>query len=154
MPDLPFRRVVPLVGADRPQITWAERFLAKHNEERAAVGLPAYVLDSRLTEVAQLRVNDMAEEQYFGHDDPNHDPGKYWEILQGMGLSYTWAGENLALNNFVDPLAEAWRGLMASPTHRANILDTTYTAMGAAAQIQGAALFVFACVYASGLSPQ
>jgi len=143
-----------MVAADGAGPTWSERFLAAHNFERAkAGGLAPLRRSAKLDEVAQLRVDDMVAEKYFGHADPNSNPGKYNEILERMGVTtFSWAGENLAMNNYPDPLAEAMRGLMGSPTHRANILFDGFDTMGAAAQIRPAdAVFVFACIFTGGV---
>lgn len=146
------RIVVPGVGGDAAGASWLDRFLEAHNYERAKAGVPALRGSELLSRVAQVRVDDMVQENYFGHVDPNNNPGKYDEIARREGLtSFAWLGENLALNNYPDPLPEAMRELMASPGHRANILSGDFDAMGAAAQIRPAdAAFVFAIIYSGG----
>lgn len=84
----------------------------------------------------------------FQHDDPTVPGDTYHEKLIALGFTtWLWAGENLAMNNYPDPLAEALRGLMASPTHRANILARDFTHMGSWASIRPDGVFLFAFVF-------
>jgi hypothetical protein len=84
----------------------------------------------------------MAAKGYFSHVSP--DGSTPWDWMAKVGYTYSYAGENLAVN-FVDSddVVSAW---MASPEHRANILDANYTEMGygiAQGEYQGkAATFV------------
>lgn len=102
------------------------------NAERAKEGLAPYVLDAGLTKIARTRSQQMIDQNYFGHRDP-YGYSMYVELLAYFGYtSYAWAGENLAMNNWPVATAgdEAIRGLMASPTHRANIMATDFTRIG------------------------
>ena len=57
----------------------------------------------------------------------------YVELLNHFGYtSYAWAGENLAMNNWPagEAANEAIKGLMNSPTHRANILAGDFSRIG------------------------
>jgi uncharacterized protein YkwD len=153
--NLPYRMRVPMVAGDDTGPQWSQRFLAAHNAERIARGLPPLAGSPRLDEVAQLRVDDIVAEGYFGHDDPHDAPdridGKYHQIMAQLGINgWQWAGENLAMNNAADPLPRAMTQLMNSPTHRANILDPEYTHMGAAARVDNERRYWFACIYTSG----
>lgn len=154
--NLPYRLGVPMVAGDDTGPRWSARFLAAHNYERRARGLPPLSPSAKLDLVAQHRVDDMVAENYFSHDDPRDDPGRidgpYYEVMKQLGVAgWAWAGENLVLNdNPVDPVKRAMEQLMASPTHRANILDPEYTHMGAAAQLHARGTFAMACIYTSG----
>ena len=155
MSNLPYRQRLPMVAADSTGPQWAARFLAAHNSERMGRGIPPLSPSAKLDMVAQLRVDDMVAESYFAHDDPRDDPeridGKYFEIMTQLGITgWSWAGENLQANNYADPFPVAMDRLMNSPTHQANILDPEYTHLGAAAQVDDRARFVFACIYTSG----
>lgn len=83
-----------------------------------------YRRSATLDRAAQMRTDDMAARGYFSHDTPDGTKG-YTTALSFLGVSYAWAGENIALNNW--PLEtsaqEANRALMGSPLHRANILE-------------------------------
>lgn len=126
---------VPSVGSDETGDSWQERFLEAHNAERAKEGLLPLALDDRLTEAAQIRATHMGKNGYFSHDNPPGGPGKYWQLLNAMGVRYRVAGENLATNNAQDNVAVAMRGLMQSPDHRANVMESRYTHAGFAAAI-------------------
>jgi uncharacterized protein YkwD len=102
------------------------------NAERAKEGLAPYTLESGLTRIARTRSQQMIDQNYFGHRDP-YGYSMYVELLAYFGYTtYAWAGENLAMNNWPVATAgdEAIRGLMASPTHRANIMATDFTRIG------------------------
>ena len=99
------------------------------NKYRISENLSTLAESSLLDISAQKKVQDMFNRQYFEHISP-----------QGVGVSglseeagyqYILIGENLALGNFKDDLAlvDAW---MASPGHRANILNKHYTEIGIA----------------------
>jgi uncharacterized protein YkwD len=79
-----------------------------------------------LVKAAQQKADDMAAVGYFAHRSPS---GKaVGAFLGAVGYRYRVAGENLA-QGFTDPqaLTAAW---MASPTHRANILDHDFNETG------------------------
>ncbi len=78
---------------------------------------------------AQMKLQDMFAKQYFEHISPTGDgPG---DLAKIVGYAYVIVGENLALGDFVsdEKLVDAW---MASPGHRANILNRYYLEMGVA----------------------
>lgn len=106
--------------------------LALINQERANAGLAPYVLEAGLTKIARTRSQQLIDQNYFAHRDP-YGYSMYVELLAYFGYSsYAWAGENLAMNNWPVDTAddEAIRGLMNSPTHRANILASDFTRIG------------------------
>jgi hypothetical protein len=98
------------------------------NADRATQGLVALTRDPALDAVAQAKADDMAAKGYFAHVSPDGKTPWYW--LQQAGYSYTYAGENLAVD-FTDStdVETAW---MQSPAHRANILKQEYTHVGIA----------------------
>lgn len=102
------------------------------NAERAAAGLAPYALESGLTKIARTRSQQLIDQNYFGHRDP-FGYSMYVELLKHFGYtSYAWAGENLAMNNWPagEAANEAMKGLMNSPTHRANILAGDFSRIG------------------------
>lgn len=105
--------------------------LAGINAERAANGLPALVLDAGLTNIARIRSHQLIDQGYFGHIDP-YGYTMYSELLAYFGYGYAWAGENLAMNNWDlgQSPDRALEALMASATHRANILDGDFSRIG------------------------
>ncbi|MDB5178498.1 MAG: hypothetical protein JWN01_441 [Patescibacteria group bacterium] len=104
--------------------------LNQTNAERAAAGLPALRLDSRLNQSASLKAGNMFAEDYWAHVSPSGIQPWYW--FNQAGYPYKYAGENLAKD--FDTSAGATQGWMNSPGHRANILNANYTDVGFAVQ--------------------
>ena len=100
--------------------------IALTEEQRAQNQLGNLTTNALLTQAAQNAANDMATKGYFAHISP--DGTTPWDWLIQAGYHYQYAGQNLAVN-FDDSqqLVNAW---MASPTHRANMLDPHYTQIG------------------------
>jgi hypothetical protein len=98
------------------------------NEERAMEELGGLLVSERLTLAAQMKADDMVARGYFAHDAP--DGTTPWHWFEKAGYAYAAAGENLAVN-FTESrdVTNAW---MRSPTHRANIMNGTYTEIGIA----------------------
>lgn len=98
------------------------------NERRVASGLAPLVYNEKLADAARRKAANMFGENYWAHNSPS---GKTpWVWFQAAGYTYTFAGENLA-KDFGDTarMMEAW---MASPTHRANIVNDKYKEIGVA----------------------
>lgn len=102
--------------------------IALTNADRAEVGIAELKENATLAAAAQLKADDMAAKGYFAHVTP--DGKQPWHWLDQAGYSYTYAGENLAVN-FDDSrdVEEAW---VNSPTHYANIVKRQYTEIGIA----------------------
>ncbi len=98
------------------------------NENRADNNLSTLSTNPVLQLAAQMKANDMATRSYFSHTSPDGKEPWYW--LNQAGYSYSYAGENLAVD-FVDSddVTDAW---MKSPTHRANMVNQHYTEVGIA----------------------
>ena len=101
------------------------RMLELVNQERAKAGVPALQAPQKLTEVARLKSADMVKLNYFAHHSPTY--GSPFDMMRSFGISYTMAGENLAMAASVD---RAHTALMNSSRHRANILNANYTHIG------------------------
>ena len=101
------------------------------NQARAARGLRALRVDSTLTSVARWRSKDMIVKNYFSHNIP---PSGHmvFSTLDSKGYCYSLAGENIGWNNYSDDVAtrEIQRMFMGSTTHRANILNKRWDAIG------------------------
>ncbi|PIY97118.1 MAG: hypothetical protein COY66_01155 [Candidatus Kerfeldbacteria bacterium CG_4_10_14_0_8_um_filter_42_10] len=98
------------------------------NLVRTKNNLPPLQLSYALTQTAELKAQDMLNNQYFAHISPQ---GKTpWDWLNQTNYLYSMAGENLAINfNSPEEMMAQW---LASPTHRANILDPDFKEMGVA----------------------
>lgn len=96
------------------------------NQSRQTSSIGELQVNPLLEKAAQLKAQDMAQKSYFAHTSPEGVTPWYW--LGQVGYRYAAAGENLAVN-FLDSsdVHTAW---MASPGHRANILNGTYTQIG------------------------
>ncbi|MBI2023741.1 hypothetical protein HYT01_04250 [Candidatus Giovannonibacteria bacterium] len=99
------------------------------NKYRIENGLPPLGTNKMLDDAAQAKAKDMLSRQYFEHISP--DGKGPAELVTNSGYEYITVGENLALGGFKDD-HELVQGWMDSPGHRANILNTRYTEMGAA----------------------
>lgn len=99
------------------------------NEYRDDEDLESLAENKLLNEAAMKRVDDMFKRQYFEHVAP--DGSDISDTMEIVGYKYITVGENLALGYFKDSrdLVDAW---MASPGHRANILNSRYTQIGVA----------------------
>jgi uncharacterized protein YkwD len=98
------------------------------NADRAALGLGTLMPDPLLTAAAQAKANDMAQKSYFAHFDA---AGKSpWDWMHEVGYQYQHAGENLAIQ--FSESGDVQRAWLASPAHRANLLDGKFTQVGIA----------------------
>ncbi len=95
------------------------------NGERTKAGLSTLTADSTLSKVARIKSQDMLDKNYFDHNSPTY--GTPFEMMKGFGISYSTAGENIALNSSVE---KAHIALMNSPGHKANILNSSFTHIG------------------------
>lgn len=98
------------------------------NESREAQGLIPLVQDDILTKVAQDKLNDMIENNYFAHTSPKNVTPWFW--FEKNNYNYQFAGENLAIN--FESIEEQHKAWMNSPTHRKNILNSDYQEIGVA----------------------
>jgi len=107
-----------------------EKIIYWTNKYRSENGLPVLTRNSLLDETAGKKVLDMFAKQYFDHVSP--DGVAPAELVLSVGYNYRYTGENLAMGDFTDEkaLVDAW---MASPGHRANILNKNYTEIGVSA---------------------
>ncbi len=126
----------------------AQGLLDSINAARAAEGLPTLIVDETLVAVALSRAQDLVKNDYFAHYGP--DGGSAFSELAARGVNYALAGENLARNNYLESktVAAAFEGLMASPGHRANILEPRFTKIGVVAVLDGR-MWVYVTVFMS-----
>lgn len=95
------------------------------NQERSKAGSKPLIWKDNLADVARKHSQDMFARGYFSHFSPEgKDVG---DRLEAAGISYTYAGENLAL---APTLVRAHTGLMNSEGHRRNILDPAFGKIG------------------------
>ncbi len=97
------------------------------NAERQKAGLKPFSGDyTNLNRSARAKSEDMAKNNYFSHTSPTY--GEPFAMMRNFGVQYQSAGENIAKGQpSPEQVVQAW---MASPGHRANIMNTSYTHMG------------------------
>ena len=99
------------------------------NKNRQDADKEDLTIDSTLSKMAKLKLDDLFAKQYFEHESPTGvGPA---DLAKKVGYDYIVIGENLALGNFNGDkaLVDAW---MASPGHKANILNPRYRQIGIA----------------------
>ncbi|MEP7167075.1 MAG: CAP domain-containing protein [Candidatus Woesebacteria bacterium] len=105
-----------------------DQVITQTNGRRQAEGLSALTSNSQLSQAAIAKGNDMCTNQYWAHISPaGLTP---WVFMKGAGYKYSVAGENLA-RDFSDTgsMMDAW---IASPTHKANIMNGKFREIGVA----------------------
>lgn len=107
-------------------MSYAEQVLYYVNIERENAGVKPLVLDDKLCKAAEIRADELLE--LFDHTRP--DGTSCFSVFEEVGFEGFMGGENIAAgrSSAKDTVSD-W---MSSPGHRANILDPSYTVMGAA----------------------
>jgi hypothetical protein len=128
------------VGNCTPGASWAaERndlantVIKLVNAHRAALGLRTLALSPALTRSAVWKARHMATYRYMAHDDPAPPVARtIAERITACGYSGGW-GENIA-EGFptAASVVAAW---LASPGHKANIENPSYTVTGSGAAV-------------------
>jgi len=96
------------------------------NAERAAVGLHPFNYNSNLAAAARDHSEDMGWQDYFSHT--GLDGSSPADRVTAAGYSYNRLGENIAAGQPTPEIVvDAW---MASPGHKANILDPDFCDIG------------------------
>lgn len=98
------------------------------NQTRRALGLNSLLASAKLSHAAQLKAENMVQNNYFEHTSPSGVTPWFWFVK--AGYSYKYAGENLAIGFFESE--EVFNAWLNSPTHRANIVNPNYTEVGTA----------------------
>ena len=107
------------------------------NGSRSNNGMAPVQQHGTLVSLARWRSSDMLAKNYFSHTIAGCGCLVY-VYYDSNGLSYQWAGENIGWNSGLDDSYSPVRvheKFMASPGHRANVLDPRFThgGVGAAA---------------------
>ena len=102
------------------------RMLYLINGERSARGLEILAWDRTLAQLARVHADDMKEAGRISHQS-SAGGGDFTVRLSRTTFRASAAAENVAFSVDVE---QAHRGLMASPGHRANILNKDLTAAG------------------------
>ncbi len=114
-------------GESNKVVLLKSKIIAETNLQREENGLPALAENEMLADAAAEKASDMFKKQYFEHVSPDGiGPA---QLVQSYGYKYITTGENLILGNF-ESEKEVVASWMASPGHRANILNNRYTEIG------------------------
>jgi uncharacterized protein YkwD len=111
------------------------------NQDRAANGVAGLRISGALARVAQYRAQDMLNRGYFSHYDPATGQLAFSALMHLWGIPYTTAGENIAWSTSPS-MAAINTMFMASPEHRANILNGAYRQAGIGVASNGAKIMV------------
>ena len=95
------------------------------NAERVKAGVQSLKINNELSKLAALKSQDMVEKNYFSHHSPKY--GSAFDMMRSHGINYFTAGENLAIDRYVD---NAHAALMNSKVHKENILNQSFTEIG------------------------
>jgi uncharacterized protein YkwD len=125
------------------------RMLELLNQTRKAAGLSTLQADDELREIALLHSTDMAEHNFFGHVSPT--TGNTEDRARRSGVIVAAYGENVAE---AESAESSFDGLMASPGHRANMLNPQYTHVGIAAVSTDAHQLAFTLIFGRRVNPR
>ena len=101
------------------------RMLVLVNRVRQQNGLKVLQMDPILQEAAREHSLDMYQRHYFSHVTP--DGKSPFDRMRAHQSRFVTAGENIAFAPDVD---EAYQSLLASPDHRANLLNADFRCVG------------------------
>jgi uncharacterized protein YkwD len=104
--------------------------LAASNAARAQHDLPALRPDPGLARAARPHAGENAARGVLDHGSPDPSRDTPLERVGLAGVALVEVGENLALIPGGDVAAAAVRGWLASPPHRANLLNPDFTHVG------------------------
>jgi uncharacterized protein YkwD len=142
-PALPVRKLYPASApAGREEVE--ARLLALVNRARREAGVPPLRGCPALARVARRHAGDMLARGFFGHRSPAG--GGLRARLAVEAIDYLHAGENLAVASSPERAHDA---LMASPSHRKNLLDRRYTHLGVGAARSSRGLLQLAACFAT-----
>jgi len=115
----------------------AQRIFNLTNQEREKAGLPDLQWDDRLAQAALPHTQLMAERGELSHQFSGEPSVP--DRIAATNVHFDRSGENVAYDDNADHVHQ---GLMNSPPHRANILNSGYNAIGIAAVQKGDLLYV------------
>ena len=102
-----------------------QRMLVLMNRDRKLAGVAPLVMDDKLVAIARAHTHDMVDHDFVGHVSPR--TGNTVDRVHQAGLAPQLISENVGRGYTVD---EAEQGFMASPGHRANIVDSRAARVG------------------------
>jgi uncharacterized protein YkwD len=105
------------------------------NQARQAKGLPPFIKDAELTQVARAFSDDMLVRRFFDHTTPDGvsfderiaDRYRHRVRLMGENIWYATGYNPGRIRQVAKEIVDDW---MTSPGHRENILDPRFTHLG------------------------
>lgn len=122
-PEAPAKPEAP---APAPSGSYEKQVIDLVNQERAKAGLSPLKENTELAKVAEVKAEDLRDNNYFSHTSPVY--GSPFDMMKQFGIKYTAAGENIAKGQRSPQ--EVMNGWMNSEGHRANILNSNFTEIG------------------------
>jgi uncharacterized protein YkwD len=120
--------------------------LSQLNQVRISHGLKPLTLSASLSAAAMAHTRDMIANGYFAHSSADGEP--FWKRIASFypdgSYSYWSVGENLFWSTGAATPGAGVKAWMASPEHRATILDPRWTQIGIAAVSSAGAPGTFA----------
>jgi uncharacterized protein YkwD len=116
---------LPSDGAPLTSAAAEARLIDLVNGERKKAGIPPVAPLESLASVALAHSQDMADHGFFGHVSPT--TGTTADRITRAGLVLAVYGENVGAGSSAE---EVHRELMASPAHRAVVLDPRFSHVG------------------------
>jgi len=119
------------------QKSMEEQVVELVNIERNKNGLSPLTINRQVSNVAQIKSEDMRDKNYFNHTSPTY--GSPFQMLKQFNVSYSYAGENIAKGQkTAQAVVNAW---MNSEGHRANILNKNFTQIGVGYATKGSTTY-------------
>jgi len=118
-------------GGLASRMLWAVNETRAHGRNCGGTFFPAtkpVVWNEALARAAQAHSEDMARNNYFGHE--SRDGATPSDRVMRAGYDFRGTAENIAAGQMT--LEAAMAGWVSSPGHCANLMDADYTEMGAA----------------------
>jgi uncharacterized protein YkwD len=122
----PHPAITPAPVVQAVEVTPPSYMVNLINAERAKAGVKLIVPNDKLMASAEAKCLDMIKRGYWAHFAS--DGTSPWQFFIANGYNYRYAGENLARDYATDH--DSMVALMASPTHRDNILNSKYKEVG------------------------
>ncbi len=114
-------------------------FAARINQARFSAGLPALVVQTKLSDEARswsLKMREISGQNVGPNCKLSHNP----RLASEVDLGWKTLGENVACS--AGDAAATHQAFMESPAHRQNILDPKFDSIGVAVEMTGATMFV------------
>lgn len=96
------------------------------NQYREEIGLSSLSYNEQLANVAQIKAEDLRDQNYFDHASPTY--GSPFDMLKLFNIQFIAAGENIAMG--YDTPAKAMDAFMNSSAHKEILLHPAFTETG------------------------